>query len=154
LYGLVRDVYWLRTSLEAILSNDGAKTPGVDGMTKEYLEGERSRALLVERIARELREGYYRPSPVRRIYIPKANGKLRPLGIPTIADRMVQECLRMVLEPIYESHFMPCSYGFRPGRSTMDAIKRLDSLVNQNHFYWVVEGDIEGCFDTIPHKRL
>jgi len=150
----VRDVYWLRTSLEAILANDGAKTPGVDGMTKEHLENERPRALLVERVARDLREGCYQPSAVRRVYIPKANGKLRPLGIPTIADRTVQECLRMVLEPIYESHFLPCSYGFRPGRSTMDAIKRLDSLVNQNHFYWVVEGDIEGCFDNIPHKRL
>jgi len=118
LYGLVRDVYWLRTSLEAILANDGAKTPGVDGMTKEHLENERPRVLLVEHVARDLREGCYQPSAVRRVYIPKANGKLRPLGIPTIADRMVQECLRMVLEPIYESHFLPCSYGFRPGRST------------------------------------
>jgi len=99
LYGLVWDIGWLRTSLEAILANIGAKTAGIDGVTKEDLESERPRALLVERIAWELKDGTYRPSPVRRVYIPKANGKLRPLGIPTIADRMVQECLRWCLNP-------------------------------------------------------
>lgn len=155
LYDLVRDAEWLRVSLEAILSNKGALTPGVDGVGKAQLESEASRAKLVEQVARELRERTYQPQPVRRVYIPKASGKLRPLGIPTITDRMVQECLRMVLEPIYESIFLPCSYGFRPGRGTMDAIRQLDSLANAGHrYYWIVEGDIEGCFDNIPHKKL
>lgn len=155
LYGLVKDTEWLRAGLEAILSNEGAKTAGIDGTTKENLESERSRALLVERIAQELRKGTYQPQPVRRVYIPKSNGKQRPLGIPTIADRMVQECLRMVLEPIYESLFLPCSFGFRPVRCTMDAIRRIDNLGNAGHrYYWIVEGDIKGCFDNIPHKQL
>jgi len=124
LYGLVRDVYWLRTSLEAILANDGANTPGVDGMTREHLKSERPRAQLVERVARELREGRYRPSAVRRVYIPKANGKLRPLGIPTIGDRMVQECLRMVLEPIDESHEEDTSPVSRPNGLTDNTGRR------------------------------
>ncbi len=155
LYGLVRDPIWLRVALESILLNDGAKTAGTDGITEEHLRGEEARAQLAKGIAQQLKDGSYRPTPVRRVYIPKQNGKLRPLGIPTIADRMVQETLRMVLEPIWESYFQPCSYGFRPERSTMDAMRQLQVLTNKSHrYYWVVEGDIKGCFDNIPHEKL
>jgi RNA-directed DNA polymerase len=144
----VRDESWLESARCAILSNSGAKTPGVDGINGQELPVSEWLALLNQTIE-ELREGTYCPMPARRIYIPKANGKLRPLGIPTIRDRMVQEALRMVMEPIYESHFLPCSNGFRPGRSTMTAINHLQRLCNEKgKYFWIVEGDIKGCFDT------
>jgi len=155
LYGLVRNEVWLRTALESVLGNKGARTPGIDGITKEKLESEEARGKLVKKVAGELQDGRYAPEPVVRTYIPKANGKLRPLGIPTLTDRMVQECLRMVFEPIYESRFLPFSYGFRPGRRTMDAIVRIQHLANESvRYFWVVEGDITGCFDNIPHDKL
>lgn len=157
LYGLVRDPMWLYTSLLGILDNKGADTPGVDGVTRrKLLDDDFACANLVERIAREMKDDTYRPSPVRRVYIPKPDGRQRPLGIPTIADRMVQESLRMVLEPIYESCFYPLvSYGFRPGRSCHDVVNRALTLTNAStKAWWVVEGDIKGCFDNIPHKKL
>jgi len=154
LYRYVRDVNWLESARSAILSNNGAKTPGVDGINGQELTVPEWLALLNQTIE-ELREGTYCPMPARRIYIPKANGKQRPLGIPTIRDRMVQEALRMVMEPIYESHFLPCSNGFRPGRSTMTAINHLQRLCNEKgKYFWIVEGDIKGCFDAISHEKL
>jgi len=154
LYRYVRDVNWLESARSAILSNNGAKTPGVDGINGQELTVSEWLALLNQTIE-ELREGTYCPMPARRIYIPKANGKQRPLGIPTIRDRMVQEALRMVMEPIYESHFLPCSNGFRPGRSTMTAINHLQRLCNEKgKYFWIVEGDIKGCFDAISHEKL
>ncbi len=118
LYRHVRDVNWLESARSTIMSNNGAKTPGVDGINGQELPVSEWLTILNQTIE-ELREGTYKPMPARRIYIPKANGKLRPLGIPTIRDRMVQQALKMVMEPIYESHFLPCSNGFRPGRSTI-----------------------------------
>jgi RNA-directed DNA polymerase len=154
LYRYVRDVNWLESARSAIMSNNGAKTPGVDGINGQELPVSEWLALLNQTIE-ELREGTYRPMPVRRIYIPKANGKLRPLGIPTIRDRMVQEALRMVMEPIYESQFLPCSNGFRPGRSTMTASNHIQRLCNEKgKYFWIVEGDIKGCFDNISHEKL
>src|SRR5215217_2154326 len=154
LYRFVRDRNWLESARNAILHNTGANTPGVDGICGKTLSSGEWRTLL-DQTVEELRAGTYQPQAVRRVYIPKANGKLRPLGIPTIRDRMVQEVLRMTLEPIYESQFLDCSYGFRPGRSTMAAIDTIQRLTMAgNKYWWCVEGDIQGCFDAIPHDRL
>ena len=155
LYRLICRSDWIRTALEAILCNQGAKTAGIDGMTKKSLDSETAKAKLVKEIEAELRSKHFWPMPVRRIYIPKSNGKQRPLGISTIKDRVVQMLVKMVLEPIYESDFLNCSNGFRPGRRTQDCIARLDSYINRrNKYYWVIEGDIKAAFDSIHHKIL
>src|SRR5215510_14183453 len=105
----------------------------------------------------DLKARIFEPLPVERAYVPKPNGKLRPLGIPGIRDRIVQEALRMILEPIWEADFSQHSYGFRPNRSTYDAIayigNRLTGKAGQG-YQWVIEGDIASYFDTIPHRRL
>jgi RNA-directed DNA polymerase len=154
LYRYVRDVNWLESARNAILHNHGANTPGVDGIKGKELTRADWCALINDTVE-ALRAGTYLPQPVKRVYIPKANGKQRPLGIATIQDRMVQEVLRMVLEPIYESHFLPCSNGFRPARSTMTAIHTVQLRCNEiGKFFWIVEGDIQSCFDAIPHDQL
>ncbi len=155
LYRLICRTDWIRTALDAILCNQGAKTAGIDGMTKKSLSSETAKANLVKEIEEELRNKQFRPMPVRRVYIPKSNGKQRPLGIPTIKDRVVQMLVKMVLEPIYESDFLNCSNGFRPGRRTQDCIARLDSYIKRrNKYYWIIEGDIKAAFDSIHHQIL
>jgi len=155
LYRLICQEEWIRAALEAVLSNKGARTAGIDGMTKKDLTSEEARQAFVHELQGELREKRCQPVPVRRVYILKSNGKRRPLGIAILKDRTVQMLLKMVLEPIWESDFLNCSNGFRPGRRTMDCIALLDSYINnRNKYYWVIEGDIQGAFDNINQEIL
>jgi group II intron reverse transcriptase/maturase len=138
---------WLIEAWVAIRTNRGSRTAGIDHETGDDIDAER-----IRRLSERLRTGAYRPKPVRRVYIPKGNGKLRPLGIPTVEDRLVQQALRMVLEPIFEADFLGCSHGFRRGRSTHTALRQVATAYPRTS--WVVEGDIKGCFDNIPHGPL
>ncbi|HNS49854.1 MAG TPA: group II intron reverse transcriptase/maturase [Anaerolineae bacterium] len=147
---------WIRTALEAVLTNKGAKTPGIDGVSKADLQTEAQKIEFVQILQHELKTGQFRPSPVRRAWRPKpGKTEKRPLGVLTMTDRVVQELLRMLMEPIWESDFLNCSNGFRPGRQTMDCIAVLyDRIQPRNKYYWVIEGDIRKCFDRINHTNL
>lgn len=155
LYHLIRREAWLRTALDKVLSNPGSRTAGIDKISRKNLQEEAQKDRFIQDLHAELKDGTYRPQPVKRHWIPKANGKVRPLGIPTLKDRVVQMVVKMLLEPIWESDFLDCSQGFRPGRRTMDNLSVCRSrITTQNKFYWVVEGDIKGCFDHIQHAIL
>lgn len=146
---------WIHYALSHVLSNQGGRTAGIDGKTREALRDEKAINQFVNELQAELKAKTFKPSPVRRVYIPKANGKLRPLGIPTIKDRVVQMLLKMSLEPIWESDFLNCSSGFRLGRRTMDCIWSVYQMTYpRSRMYWAVEGDIKGYFDTIHHAKL
>lgn len=146
---------WIEEALSQVLNNRGSGTAGIDGQTIADLKEPEQRTALVNQIRTELKSRDYKPTPVRRAYIPKSNGEYRPLGIPTLKDRVVQCLLKMLLEPIYESDFAYCSSGFRPMRRTMDCIAQCYRNINdQKRYYWVIEGDIEGCFDHIHHRKL
>lgn len=138
---------WLTQAWEEIRRNQGSRTPGIDRETGNDIDLERIRHL-----SKKLCEGTYQPKAVRRVYIPKSHGKLRPLGIPTIEDRLVQQALRMVLEPIFEADFYPSSHGFRQGHSPHTALRDVARMYPR--VSWVIEGDIVGCFDNIPHPGL
>jgi group II intron reverse transcriptase/maturase len=155
LYHLICREEWLTASLKAVLQNSGSRTAGIDGISRKQLADPAAQTRLVQKLRMELREGTYHPQPVKRQWIPKSNGKLRPLGIPTIKDRVVQMALKMLLEPIWESDFLDCSQGFRPGRRTMDCIHTCQvRITTQNKYLWVIEGDIKGCFDHVQHAIL
>jgi group II intron reverse transcriptase/maturase len=153
LYPLLHWEYWIRCAAQTVLSRPGSRTAGVDSKTKDNFLSDYDRQ--IHTIVGQLKERTFRPQPVRRVHIPKSPGKMRPLGIPALRDRIVQEALRMMLDPIYESEFQPHSYGFRKGRSTMDAIAVLMPGFNsrQKRFY-VIEGDLESYFDTVNHRKL
>ena len=144
-YLLRPDIYYL--AYENLYANNGAATKGVNSDTADGFSEKK-----VMHIIQSLKDGSYTPSPARRTYIPKRNGKLRPLGIPTFTDKLVQEALRMILEAVYEPIFLPSSHGFRPNRSCHTALKDI------KHGYpgvrWFVEGDIKGFFDHIDHNVL
>jgi group II intron reverse transcriptase/maturase len=153
LYSLLCHRDWLRLAHAYVEQNAGSKTAGCDGIDMAYFNEELERNL--ETLHEALQAGTFEAKPVRRVYIPKAKGGLRPLGIPSIRDRIVQEALRMVLEPIYEADFRQVSFGFRPNRCTMDAIKRIKLYVSEkNKYFWIIEGDIASYFDTIHHRKL
>jgi RNA-directed DNA polymerase len=146
---------WLNAALDAVLDNVGARTGGVDGITRQHFKQEGYRERFLCELQTALASGCYEPEPVRRQYIPKANGKRRPLGILTLRDRGVQMALKMLLEPIHESDFLDCSMGFRPGRRTMDAIAVCYRLINpRNSYFWIIEGDIRAYFDKVNHDVL
>lgn len=119
LYSLVWKRSFLEAALDEVLANRGSRSAGVDGTTASAFRDSEYRAKFIGDLSEELKIRTFKPSPGRRVYIPKANGKKRPLGILTIKDRVVQMVLKMLLEPIFESDFLDCSYGFRPGRRTM-----------------------------------
>ena len=138
------DLAWQR-----VARNKGAA--GVDGQSVERfaLHAE----LYLQELEASLRDGSYAPNAVKRVEIPKADGKTRPLGIPTVKDRIIQAALKMVIEPIFEVQFRPGSYGFRPGLGCKDALREVDRLVKEGYTH-VVDADLTGYFDTIPHDRL
>lgn len=124
---------------------------GVDGVTIERYE--RDIEANLQRLSKLLRDGQYEPKAIRRTYIPKADGTSRPLGIPTVQDRIVQGAVRHVIEPIFEKEFASQSYGFRPGKGCKDALRRVDELLKRGYRY-VVDADLKSYFDTIPHDKL
>ena len=136
-------------AFEKVKANKGAG--GVDRVSLE--EFERSRELNLEEIHRLLYEDKYQPQPVRRVYIPKPNGDKRPLGIPTVRDRVVQQALLNRIGKIFEAKFMDCSYGFRPNRSALGAIQKVEEYFKEG-YQWVVEVDIKSFFDTVEHEKL
>lgn len=151
-FSLIDKVYAIRT-LEAawkrVAANKGAA--GVDRVSVERFAARAERYL--DEMSQALCREDFAVSPVRRVYIPKGGGEQRPLGIPTVKDRVVQTALKLVLEPIFEEEFAAESYGFRPGRSAKDALRRVDGLLKAG-YTWVVDADLESYFDTIDHDRL
>jgi group II intron reverse transcriptase/maturase len=147
---LRRDVLW--RGWVAVRANNGA--PGVDRATLDWIETEYGIDRLLDELSCELREGSYRPLPARRVYIPKpGTTEQRPLSIPAVRDRVVQAALKIVLEPIFEADFAPCSFGFRPKRGQHDALQVLVDETWRGR-RWVVETDVADCFSAIPHDRL
>ena len=153
LFNLVADPAFLLVAWDRVRGNTGARTAGVDGKTARYIEAVQGVEVFLDRLRSQLKDRSFHPVPVRERMIPKAGGRLRRLGIPTVADRVVQASLKLVLEPIFEADFLPCSYGFRPNRRAHDAVAETRMLASHS-YEWMVEGDIEACFDTISHPAL
>ena len=139
-----RDIYYI--AYNSIRTNDGAETAGSDGTSLHGFCEE-----WIDEIITSLRDESYQPNPSRTVYIPKKNGKLRKLSFPNGKDKLVQECIRIILECIYEPTFSNLSHGFRPGRSIQSAIAQVESF---RGVAWLIEGDISACFDEVDHRVL
>lgn len=150
LYGLIHHAETLQAAWQQVRANAGA--PGVDGVSIAQIEAQGLQPWL-EQLGQELRNKTYRCQWVRRVYIPKANGKLRPLGIPTIRDRVVQCATLLILEPIFEADFEDCSYGFRPQRNAHQALEKIRQHLRAGKCE-IYDADLEGYFDSIPHEKL
>src|SRR5260370_2663372 len=151
MYDKIIDKETLRAAYREVRANDGA--PGVDGVTLVRIADVIGEERFVEELHNELKEGQYKASSVRREYIPKANGKLRPLGIPVIKNRVVQAAVVQIIEPIFEADFEDCSYGFRPGRNAHQALEQIAAALKAGKTE-VYDADLEGYFDPIPHDKL
>ena len=151
-FNLICDRATLVVAWERVSGNRGPVTAGVDGQTRIHVGPEEVEPFLQE-LYDSLRDGSFCALPVRQVAIPKKNGKLRLLGIPTLRDRVAQMALKLILEPIFEVDFYPSSYGYRPGRRAQDAIAEIHQLTSRA-YEWVVEGDINGCFDNVDHQIL
>lgn len=155
LFNFVCDPATLLVAFDRVAGNQGARTAGVDGLTVADVEELVGVPGFLDDLRSRLKDGSFRPLPVRERMIPKpgGSGKLRRLGIPTVADRVVQAALKLVLEPIFEADFMPVSYGFRPNRRAQDAISEIH-LFGTHGYRWVLDADISACFDSIDHAAL
>jgi RNA-directed DNA polymerase len=155
LFNLVYDPAFLVVAWHRVRGNRGARSAGVDGQTAFYIEVKRGVESFLAEIRDDLKARRFQPLPVRERMIPKPGGKQRRLGIATITDRVVQAALKLVLEPIWEADFLPCSYGFRPNRRAHDAVAEIRTFAGTIHQYeWALEGDITACFDEISHVSL
>lgn len=151
-FSLIDKVYrkqTLKAAWQKVKANEGAA--GVDRQSVEQFEARAEDYL--EELERALRTGEYRPQPIRRVEIPKGGGKMRPLGIPVVKDRIVQRALKLVIEPIFEREFEESSYGFRPGRGCKDALREVEELIKEGYTF-VVDADMDSYFDTIPYEPL
>jgi RNA-directed DNA polymerase len=155
LFNLVCDPATLWVAWQRVANNQGARSAGSDGWTVAAIEAKIGSEVFLEDLRTQLRTGMFRPQPVRERKIPKpgGSGKLRRLGIPTVTDRVVQAALKLVLEPIFEADFSPVSYGFRPERRAHDAIAEIHQFGTKG-YRWVLDADIEACFDRIDHTAL
>jgi len=165
LWGWVTDIRNLRCAWRTVATNKGKRTPGVDGITVKHIHKQGVHAYL-EDVRKELKTDSYAPSPARRVWIPKPGkpGEFRPLGVPTVKDRIVACAVKQIIEPLFEATFHQVSYGFRPGRSCHGALehirrairsgKKTDGKRHSFPYPWVIEGDIKGCFDHIDHHQV
>jgi len=148
---LIHQPDWLNEAATRVFRRSKGKAPGIDGVTVSKFQEHETANL--QHLRMELKKKTYQPQPLRRVEIPKANGKMRLLGLPCLRDKIVQEAMRMALEPIFEIEFHENSYGFRPHRNAHHAVFRCQQMM-RGGFTWVIEGDIKACFDEISHKAI
>jgi RNA-directed DNA polymerase len=155
LFNLVHDPATLIVAFARVAGNQGANTPGVDGVTAASVRESVGAPGFLDDLRAALKDGSFRPLPIRERMIPKPGGpgKVRRLGIPSIADRVVQAALKLVLEPVFDADFKPCSYGFRPRRRAQDAIAEIHYFGSRG-YRWVLDADIEAAFDNLSHSAV
>jgi len=154
LFNLVADPGFLLVAWDRVRGNKGARTAGVDGQSVYYVEADVGVEVFLDGLRTEIKDRTFHPLPVRERMIPKpGTTKRRRLGIAAVRDRVVQASLKLVLEPIFEADFHPCSYGFRPQRRAHDAVAEVRHFTARS-YEWIVEGDIKACFDEISHSAL